>query len=460
MHEPLVSILLPTHARFKNGLLQRSVKSVLGQTHRRFELIVADDASTDGSSDYLQKIEEQDERVTVIRFDRNIGLLSYTLAHAFLKSKGEFIAFAFDDTEWVPNHLELLLKTLKENPAAAMAYGSVHMEPPGTKPVRLGEYAFNLARLSEYNYLGHAGVILRRSTVDQVGWLDPHVLVKRTCDWDLWMRIGRKNLQIVHCPYLVAFENGVNQPDSLGMSVSTYEALTRKYQQTDRDCLLSPDSIAQNRVPMFDALAWMNDEEKDQLIILNFEHLLRTGQLREVVELSYQWCDNDVDQDELKVLAQAFSKYLAKTRFACKQTCSSAFKLSDLQDEYRQLRVDHTNLENDLRGLEKEHRQLLSQMEEFLDRYNKFKAHAKHVVEARDKLEARCLELQTANHELRALLDTLQMERNELKSRDSELQTVQSEFWKLQGEYISVLHSFSWRITKPLRELSRAYRRS
>ena len=467
MHEPLVSILLPTYARFKNGLLQKSVESVLAQTHRRLQLIVADDASTDGSAEYLRNAAEQDERVTTIRFDHNVGLLSYTLAHAVLKAEGNFIAFAFDDTEWVPNHLEMLLQCLEENPSAAMAYGGVHVEPPGTKPIRLGSNAFDLAKLAECNYLGHSGVILRRSTVDQVGWLDPHILVKRTCDWDLWMRIGRKNLPVSYCPRLVSIENGVNQSDSLGMSVSRYDALTRKYQKTERNHFLSPASIAGDKAPMFDAFSWMNDEEKDQLRVLNFEHLLRTKRLPDLIQLSYEWlhtgngCEkNGSVESQVGALTEAFNLYLAETRYACKQTCSSAFKLSDLKDEHRQLAVNYDRMEADLHLLETEHRKLQTQMEEFVERYNNFKKHTNEVVAARDKLEERCAKLQSMNAELQVVSDRLQSEENELRSSHNELQSFRTEFWKLQEQHLRVLSSLSWKITKPLRELGRACRGS
>src|SRR4051812_14137643 len=45
--DPLVSVILPTYRRFRCGMLERSVRSVLSQTFRDFELIVVDDGSSD-----------------------------------------------------------------------------------------------------------------------------------------------------------------------------------------------------------------------------------------------------------------------------------------------------------------------------------------------------------------------------------------------------------------------------
>ena len=48
---PEISVVLPTHNRA--GLLPRAIASVLAQEGARFELIVVDDASTDGTRGYL-----------------------------------------------------------------------------------------------------------------------------------------------------------------------------------------------------------------------------------------------------------------------------------------------------------------------------------------------------------------------------------------------------------------------
>ena len=91
--KPLISVFIPTHARYRNGFLEKAIDSILAQTYTRFELFVVDDGSVDGTQKYLQKLSQRDNRVKHIRFDRNIGLPALTLFKAYLQSKGEFIAF-------------------------------------------------------------------------------------------------------------------------------------------------------------------------------------------------------------------------------------------------------------------------------------------------------------------------------------------------------------------------------
>lgn len=469
MPEPLISILLPTHSRFKNGLLAKSIESVLAQSYRNFELLIADDASSDGSASYLSKLQRSDRRVRHLRHERNIGLLAYTLAHAYLNASGEYIAFAFDDTEWLPNHLELLMNCFAASSSASMVYGGVMVAPPDTKPILLGEKAFDLERITQDNYIGHAGVMLRRSTVDKVGWLDPHVLVKRTCDWDFWLRIARKNLKIVHCPDLVATEKGVTQPDSLGMSVTRYDALTRKYQQTERDHLLAPSLVAENNAPMFEAPAWMNAEENEQLRVLNFEHFVRTGQLPEAIRVSREWVEeakgNGAEKEAIELLAQAFNLYLAETRYACKATCSSAFALNDLKDQCFQWRSKFESIEEQHRQLLSIHNRLDADHDRLSTDYASLealhvqqKAHARRLEETRVQLEKRVQEIEMVNAELRASHTALQKDHSELSVRSDQFNDISQKYWQLEDKYQNLLRSLSWRITKPLRELTRVYR--
>jgi glycosyltransferase involved in cell wall biosynthesis len=398
MSDPLVTVLLPTHSRYKSGLMPKSVESVLAQRYGNFEFFVIDDASSDGSEEYLRKIAAADSRVVHLRHDKNVGLPAMTIAQAYLQSRGQYIAFVFDDTELLPHHLELLVTEFKRRPEAAMIYGGVSIEPPGTAPVLLGG-EFDMKRMLVDNYIGNSGVMMTREAIEAVGLYDPHVLVKRTCDWDLWMRLGRRNMPVYYCNQVVAVEKGATQADSLGMSVSRYDALTRKYQQTDRQDRLHPQQIAAGEALMFGPDPWMDANERNDLNVLVFEHLIRTRDMERAVEVSKQWIELGAGSPPAAkepvtsthatvadgdILIAAFNKYIAETRYACKNTCTSAFKLNDLTNEYDQL----------------------------AEKYG-------HLVDIQDK------------H-----------------------QELSDNYKALHTQYHSLLRSLSWKVTKPLRELT------
>ena len=82
---PIVSVLLPVYNAGK--YLQESVESILRQTYTVFELLVLDDGSTDGCTDFLNHI--IDERVHLIKRKHNyIATLNYGLSIA----RGRYIA--------------------------------------------------------------------------------------------------------------------------------------------------------------------------------------------------------------------------------------------------------------------------------------------------------------------------------------------------------------------------------
>ena len=68
---PRLSIGLPVY----NGenYLAESLDALLGQTYEDFELIISDNASTDGTADICRRYGKQDSRIRYVRQPRNLG---------------------------------------------------------------------------------------------------------------------------------------------------------------------------------------------------------------------------------------------------------------------------------------------------------------------------------------------------------------------------------------------------
>lgn len=107
-----VSVIIPVHNKAPH--IWRSISSVLNQTFDDFELIVIDDASTDGSSEEIRKL--QDRRIRLFRRDtpgpggyaaRNLGMR---------EAKGKWIAFLDADDEWLPEHLQKMMELAERFP--------------------------------------------------------------------------------------------------------------------------------------------------------------------------------------------------------------------------------------------------------------------------------------------------------------------------------------------------------
>jgi glycosyltransferase involved in cell wall biosynthesis len=96
----LVTAIITTHNRL--GLLKRAIESVYAQTYKNMELIVVDDASTDGTDDYCRTLPLRYIHIPKMESKggnhaRNLGIKA---------AKGEYVAFLDDDDYWLPEKIE------------------------------------------------------------------------------------------------------------------------------------------------------------------------------------------------------------------------------------------------------------------------------------------------------------------------------------------------------------------
>jgi hypothetical protein len=212
------------------------------QTFEQWELLCVDDGSVDGTREFLIECSQRDTRIKHVRLDRNYGLPAFTLAKAWPMARGQFFAWLFDDCEFVETHLATLLSTLAARPEAAMVYAKALAELPDGASFTIGG-PLDLEKLFQgENVIPNVCVLLRREVVETIGWYDPHVLLKRLCDWDLWQRIARCH-PIVFVDECLAIENGRRLPDSIGRRFSWDKALVSRYSKTDRNVRLRPDRL-------------------------------------------------------------------------------------------------------------------------------------------------------------------------------------------------------------------------
>lgn len=112
MH-PAVSIIMPAYNTER--YLSKCIESITCQTFRNWELIIADDGSTDGTYAIAQKYAESDSRITVIHnVNRGVSVArNYCLEIA----SGDYLCFIDSDDTVAPGFLEALVKCAEENSA-------------------------------------------------------------------------------------------------------------------------------------------------------------------------------------------------------------------------------------------------------------------------------------------------------------------------------------------------------
>lgn len=177
----LVSIVMPTHNRV--DLLKRALKSALAQTHSELEIIVVNDASSDGTADYLKSV--ADERVKHLNLLNSHGAC-FARNEGIRAAKGQYITFLDDDDEYLPERIELLTKAY--NPKFAYA-ASAHFYIHQNGRRELVNFRRNITTEDMLLRIETGNTILTETyKIRDLGGFDENL--KSSQDYDLWLRLN------------------------------------------------------------------------------------------------------------------------------------------------------------------------------------------------------------------------------------------------------------------------------
>lgn len=231
---PFVSVILPTYKR--KELLEHSIRSVLSQTFRDFELIVLDDGSTDGSYDVIERLRAGDDRITHVRHEYNSGLPALRVNEGIELANGQFVAFQFDDDMWNVDFLETLTDAAIGFGQSAITLGKCQVHIP-TGEFFLPEIELTYANFYKQNRIANNSVLMPRKIFRDFGMFDCHIAMKRLCDWDLWLRL----INFFAFNYIDKVISNVfgHKPDAVGMTTPFDLQTFRLFNGIDRNNLLN-----------------------------------------------------------------------------------------------------------------------------------------------------------------------------------------------------------------------------
>ena len=122
--EPIVSIGMPV----RNGIeyIAVAISSILKQTEKNIEIIISDNNSTDGTSEYLKKIVKKDKRIRY--YNQKIEIKAFdNFKFVLSKAKGNFFMWAAHDDTRSLNYIESLKNALEKNPKSILAFGDLYI---------------------------------------------------------------------------------------------------------------------------------------------------------------------------------------------------------------------------------------------------------------------------------------------------------------------------------------------
>jgi glycosyltransferase involved in cell wall biosynthesis len=170
--DELVSVVIPAfNAR---STIRETVESVQSQSYRNLEIIIVDDASTDGTSEAVADLAASDTRIRLIRRDSNGGLPS-TRNVGIKASSGVYVSFVDADDLWHPDKIMRQVEKMRQcGPQVAVVYcwctymdATSHIIPRRVFAARFEGDIFTHLLIS--NFINNT-LLVRRSCLDAVGY--------------------------------------------------------------------------------------------------------------------------------------------------------------------------------------------------------------------------------------------------------------------------------------------------
>ena len=179
--EETVGIIVPMYNSERT--ISATLASICAQTHRRLDIVVTDDGSTDGSAAIVEGWCRRDARVRLLR-QSSAGVAAARNSGA-AATTAQFLAFIDADDIWAPTKIEYQLAALRDGGASAgLAYcwfASIDQRDRvvsfGPQPLLEGHVVRDLCNA---NWIGNgSSLLLRREAFERVGGYERSLKARR-----------------------------------------------------------------------------------------------------------------------------------------------------------------------------------------------------------------------------------------------------------------------------------------
>ncbi len=272
---PKVSVVLPNfnHGKF----ITNSISSILNQSVQPLEIIVIDDASTDGSVPIVEKLIEEFPSVRLIRNKKNKGVV-HGMNLGTMEAEGDIILYRAADDHLMPDSLSAAQEAFAQEPDAAIAFGETIFfqdEPSrGTKEtLALSEKTRFFEKnellkhwIPDFNLPSSACFVRKKAVLSVGGFKDE---AKWHSDWLCFTTIALRNgLSFIPRPITGLRLNPQSYGNSKLMNQASQKAVLRylvnevmNYEEGLRELFFASGSFA-----IFgDSIRLLLSEEKDSL---------------------------------------------------------------------------------------------------------------------------------------------------------------------------------------------------
>jgi glycosyltransferase involved in cell wall biosynthesis len=191
-----ISIITPSFNQA--DYLDETIRSILDQNYPDLEYLIVDGASTDGS---VRIIKKHSEHLTWWVSEMDAGQAD-AINKGFARATGEIVAWLNSDDVYLPDTLKTVAELFAANPDAGIIYGDVLSIDGDGNPINVQRFAqYGVEDLMQFKIISQPGVFMRRSVLEQAGYLDEdyHFLL----DHHLWLRMAQL-APIIYTPQIFA----------------------------------------------------------------------------------------------------------------------------------------------------------------------------------------------------------------------------------------------------------------
>ncbi|MXO03203.1 glycosyltransferase family 2 protein [Flavobacterium sp. HBTb2-11-1] len=196
----LVSIIVPTYNTEK--FIRQTIESVQNQSYINWEMILADDASTDRTVAIIEEFAQKDNRIKLFKLPENRGN-GFARNVALEKATGKYMAYLDADDVWFPEKLEKQIQFLKANNLhfTFSFYDSIDEEGNDLNRTVESPNPLTYKQLFFCNYVGNLTAIY---DADYFGKIILETSQKRQ-DWRIWLTILKQIKIVKPVPESLAF---------------------------------------------------------------------------------------------------------------------------------------------------------------------------------------------------------------------------------------------------------------
>ncbi|MCT9825287.1 glycosyltransferase involved in cell wall biosynthesis [Pseudomonas sp. TE36184] len=127
-----ISVMVPVYN--SKEYLQECLDSIFSQNYENFEVVVSDDASTDGGQEILKKYAAQYKNMILLLNENNLGITD-NCDQALQACDGKYIVLFAGDDVMLPGKLSMQVEFMESHPDVAISYHSVEVFNSDTNTV-------------------------------------------------------------------------------------------------------------------------------------------------------------------------------------------------------------------------------------------------------------------------------------------------------------------------------------